>query len=289
MLSDFWLSSIPRIDPDLNLKFESLDEFDPLHELLESATEDMLRVEIPLLRQTVFREAIFLLHKAVNVLSLAEISASNGSPTWSLSTAYHSAFFGIRSLTRFLGVAHVTTGKNTWVIDIFPQWVKQSKRKNKDINSQSDMLIFKGPRIEQRHHWRLFQRLVCVTKFGDPVLKNLASDFWKSNVSDFTVQRHTLLYDDNSWYFDDLYKNDVRSGFGIRASNLTIKDDSGTEDFTLVLAYSIVEFGIRLLRSLRENANILAESLDVIENSLTNIRHPMYHESRNSCFAAATK
>lgn len=287
LISDYWLTSIPRIDPDLNVGFEALEEFGPLSDLVGAGPADVLRQEIPLVRQIVFREAVFLLHKAINVLSLAEMSANRGSPTWSLSTAYHSAFLGMRSLTRLFGVAHVTSGKNTWVIDIFPQWVKQSKRKSKDVNSQSDMLIFKVARMDQRHYWRLFQRLVCTTKFGDQGLKNLAADFWKIDEGDFSEQRHALIYENNSWYFDDLYKDDIRAGFGIRTSNLSIKDDRGTEDFTLVLAYSMVEFGIRLLRSLREKANILAESLEVIENSVTNIRHPMYNASRDSCFVAS--
>lgn len=288
-ISDYWLSSIPRLDPDANFAFEVLENFKPLVDILSSTSDAELKVEIVGLRETVFREAIFLFHKSINVLSIAELNANRGNPTWSLSTAYHSAFFGARALTRLLGVANATVGGKNWVIDIYPQWVKSSKRKRNDINSQTDILIFESPKIEQRHHWRLFQRLARVTKFDDKTMSRLADDLWKTDEGDLTKQRHALLYGKNVWFFNDLYQTDIRSGFGIRTSNTSMRTDAGTEDFTIFLAYSIVEFGIRLLRSIGEKANILKDSLNMIEQSITSDRHPIYNQSRGGCFVSTVE
>jgi HEPN domain len=64
-----------------------------------------------------FREGVYWLHKALHVLGAAEIDADGGMPTWSLSSAYQSAFFSARSSMAFLGVAIAERAKTSYVVE----------------------------------------------------------------------------------------------------------------------------------------------------------------------------
>src|SRR5712692_8314285 len=53
--------------------------------------------------EIIFREAVFWLHKALHVLGASEAHADMGLQNWSLSAAYHSAYFAARAIMAFFG------------------------------------------------------------------------------------------------------------------------------------------------------------------------------------------
>src|ERR1700681_2902178 len=119
---DAWLNHIPAIQvpgaapqdglcdlPTVQLAVQGVQGEDP------KAVEQ----EIPGLRSGVLAEALFLLHKAANVLGSAQVHVARGLCSWSLSSAYYAAFFGMKAVLQFLGVAAIETGNQTYLVDVW--------------------------------------------------------------------------------------------------------------------------------------------------------------------------
>ena len=60
---------------------------------------------IPGLRELVFWESIFLLHKSRHVLGTAEFQIEDGLHTWSLANGYQGAFFAAKATIGLLGIS----------------------------------------------------------------------------------------------------------------------------------------------------------------------------------------
>src|ERR1700729_3838383 len=91
-----WLAHLPstmtlcaRPDPTLAQIVGLADE-------LRGIDRPTLIEGIPGARRVAFAEAIFLYHKGLHVLRAAQRHATNGMPSWSLFSAYHSAYITAR-------------------------------------------------------------------------------------------------------------------------------------------------------------------------------------------------
>ncbi len=283
-ISSKWSGYIPRLDQPKSPPNPPLARFYDLNQTLDNPPSDAFSREITGLRQLLFQEGLFLFHKATNVISAAEIHARHGMLTWSLSNAYQGAFFGAKAIIRFLGVATIAHSNKYWIIDIYPELAKlTSKEKAQGLRPDPNTsFTLAHARIEHRHIWQLFQRLMRVSKFQDPIMNRLQGALSKYfDERTFAEQRNALHYGNNTWFFDDMYQllQDVAFGTESVLQIERIPFENLESDFSMLLACVVLYFGIYLLRSLSEGTNKLNDDLALIMESLTSEWHPIYTDN----------
>lgn len=288
-LREKWLDNLPIIESPGSAPEHDLSDFYLLEEELESRRKNglypgssfiTLKKELKGLRPLIFREGLFLLHKASHVLGVAELQVRKGILTWSLSNAYQGGIFAARAIIRFLGVATVSIENKSWIIDIYPELEKLSSKERKRglVPMPNTFFILIRKRVENRHMWQLFQRLMRVSKFHDEILNNLKKTFSDLDVSSFAKQRNRLHYSNHIWLFNDLYEFLEDTSFGLRdiLPHIDLQLDDIVSDFTMILTFSIFHFGFSLLESLAEKTKKINAELDLIKDSFSSKRHPIY-------------
>lgn len=272
-----WLSYLTDFAQGPITPVNSLTE----HPGLKDAVKDTpntgeLRGEIPNYRPAVLREAIFLLHKSGHVLGAAETHAQSGLPSWSLSSAYHSAFFSLKSLLAFLGVTFPHDESNKQImVDIWAGPPKGSRKQK--FTEQIEMQFVRMPRLEHREMWILFRRALRVTTvehWDDRITNALIS----VEPKEFSRQRNVLHYSNHLWLFDDLfdYLNDDRFE-DLSESEKQLSDLVPTNpNFSMAVAFAMFHMTLGLFQSLTLMAPILQPELDHIATTLENHRHPYF-------------
>lgn len=71
------------------------------------------------LREGILVEGLSLLYKSANVLAGATVHVERGMCSWSISSAYHAAFFAMKGIVHLLGAAFVKTD-TTFIVDVWP-------------------------------------------------------------------------------------------------------------------------------------------------------------------------
>lgn len=283
-----WLTSLPELEsPGLAPEY-GLDDYYPLQSFLGSCSSDETFLkEVEGLRALIFHEGLFLLHKSSHVIGAAEHHADKGILTWSLSSAYQGALFGAMAIMRFLGVATVVENKNHWLVDLYPEPPKLPSRDRKLKVRLSPMTLFLrlGSRVEHRHLWRIFQRLMRVSRFEEQdIINKVAGAFSKSNfdVRDFARQRNALHYEARAWFFQDMHTFTLNPTFGLREalSDSDLQFNHLESDFTMLLAMAILYVGISLLDSIASKSRKIEGDLNLVHQSISKERHPMFFRNR---------
>ncbi len=281
-----WLNFLPKLDTPA-LPPEGLHNFYPLQSYLAShSSEETLLDEVEGLRTLMFHEGLFLLHKAGHVIGAAELQAHNGILTWSLSTAYQGALFGALAIMRLLGVATVVEGRNHWLVDLYPESTNlpSQNRKVKIKSNPVSLFLRLGSRVEHRHLWHIFQRLMRISRFKEPKIVEYVGTFSKSHfdVRDFARQRNTLHYETNAWFFQDMYTFSPNQNFGSREvlSGSDLEFSSLTSDYTIILSMAILHIGYSLLQSIASRSHKVTEDLTLFQQSISGDRHPIFRRIR---------
>jgi hypothetical protein len=200
-----WLRSIPpravlgtRPDPTLSTLAAQQGA-------LRGAKLPIEVADVPAFRATAFCEAMFLLHKGLHVLRAAQMHAGKGMPSWSLFSAYHSAFLLGKSISYFLGVCTPLPEGRQWIVDLFPQQKKKHVRKKP--MAAEDFVTFKVipvAHMDQRHSWGTLLRTIRLASVS----------VWKAeesqsilalNFEEFSPVRNKFIYSPPFWPFDDLF------------------------------------------------------------------------------------
>src|SRR5262249_42040472 len=143
-----WLEFLPTLEAPGSRPISALSDFASLVGILPHVPDDgEERREIPGLRQEVFREAIFLLHKASSVVGAAQKQVKSGMLTWALSDAYRGAFFALKALFGILGIFFVGVGDRHYMIDIWPgpkKGERQRRRRGSDLGAEMQFVRMPG-------------------------------------------------------------------------------------------------------------------------------------------------
>lgn len=268
-----WLRYLPSIYPIGSAPADSLSE----HPTLAAAVMDVddngeKIVNIGELRPALFHESVYLLHKAINVIEATENHFQNGFPTWSLSSAYHSAFFAVKSLMGFLGVCTPRISSSDYVIDMWPEPEELSSKKRKlGEEPQIFVKLIKQKSLQHNHIWQILQRLVIVV--DTELWPESYSEFVKSiGHLDFAFQRNSLHYN-KDWILNDIHERLFLDAFG-RRGNLEIdlaRVNKNSEDFSVVLCYVLISMSYSLFNSIAETAPIISEERDLMRTKLRRI------------------
>lgn len=267
-----WFQYLPNIQiPGQAPDFE-ISEIIGLDDIILKIPDDgEYKFELLGLREAIFHEGIYLLHKAMHVLGSAEVHINNGILSWSLSSGYHSAFFAVRAIICFLGISIAEVNDKMILIDIWPEPEKLSKTKmKKGYTPKAETKFLRMPRLQHFHIWEIFQR----------ILRVLTIDIWEQNFINFLItlkpkefawQRNTLHYKNNKWMFNDLHNPINNPSFSVR-KNL-IEDietiDPTSDDFSVILGYLLSNFGYLLLKDIASNVPIISGEFELIKNTLT--------------------
>ncbi|HKR02421.1 MAG TPA: hypothetical protein VJT09_17220 [Pyrinomonadaceae bacterium] len=280
-ISARWLNYLPSITPPGSAPNEGISEYIGFT-TVASAISDYdkpVRKEVPRLREYVFREAVYLLHKAFHVTGCAENQAAQGYITWSLADAYQASLFGAKAILYFCGIALAEYNNKAVLIDVFPKEEDINKRRKQKLKLPEDptiQLIKLNMKFEHRHVWAIFQRLLAV--FDMSVWDNkYIRALKKLGHKDFAKQRNELNYKNEIWIHNDLHNLTIEPTFGVLLTD--IEDALVYElesDFSLHLSLAILRMGILLLESIGEPTNILNDELQIIRDRITIDRHPMY-------------
>jgi len=282
-MRDDWAGYIPSIFPTGSAPSTLIEDYYQFEEAAQKASKarsGVHRQEIKGMRQLVLAEAVYFLHKSSHVIGASESHARNGIQTWSLSGAYHGAMFGAKAIMYLLGVATPNFEGKGILVDVWPELPKLSSRERKaGLQSPPDMQFSRiGHRVEHRHVWQLFQRVIRVSKV-DLWSKEYISSLHKLDVGEFAWQRNKIHYNNREWICADLHKFIKDEAFGTASNGIAnaLESSRDSAEFSVVLALVILKLALQLFISLTEVSNKLAHEAKLIKNFIDDsVRHPIY-------------
>ena len=231
------------------------------------------KCEVPGFPETLFCEALRLIHKAVHVLGCAEMDADCGMRSWSLSTGYHAGLFAGKGIIALCGIGFVEIEGKTLLADIFSE----------PVESPSDYdgikFNFINYRLDHKDVWNVLQRILAIT----------VCEIWPKDAIDklkaveeklFARQRNELHYKSRHWPLPDLYEFLTEGPFGgIESWNIDGEDiDFEREDISLVVSLYLVKMALVLIRDFANHSNKFNAEIALFRNAATPERHPFYHE-----------
>jgi hypothetical protein len=222
-------------------------------------------------REIIFRESLFLMHKARHVLGAAEFQARDGLRTWSLANSYQASFYAAKAILGFLGVSFPEYNSRTIIVDLFPYPVRDSRE-------YTDAAFhFLGTRLDHRPVWDMFQRIIAVSSV-DCWPKEIINRLKSVESKNFAKQRNDIHYRNNGWLLNDLHDFDFAEGFGSLRSWPNDNDDLDfdRDDVSIVVAFTLLKLGLMLIQDLGSVTGKLQGEIAVVDTCVELNRHPLY-------------
>lgn len=278
----WWLPHIPVIQPPGSRPLLAVREIASL----EGATSDLMVADrfllrtsdLPEVRTTILGEAIFLLHKAANVLAAAERDAISGSGSWSISSSYQAGYFAARSILSFLGVTTIRGmgGGRDVLIDAWAEdtQLPQRRRQKGDPDDRLVQLVVLSEQVTHRGLWRIFQRCLRILRIHVWSRSCLAS-LRHLEEGAFARERNRLHYEPIAWPFDDLHwpASPWPSLVTVPKNCEDIRQQEA--DLSLSLGLVLVELAYRLLLSLADQSARLAPEALLLRSVISSGRNPL--------------
>jgi hypothetical protein len=279
-IAGFWLNDIPIIDPPGAAPETSLGEFAVLSGLGQGVRDQPVALlELEGFRRTALREAIFLLHRCAHVVSIAEENIMTGRLTWSISDAYHGAFFGAKAVMALLGIGFFDLDNKSVLYNLWPVSPKEEQKRKRISVAVPQELAFAAAanKLEHRHTWAMFSR--CLRVFAVPMWPTAIVDALKNlDAKSFSRQRNILHYSNHRWIIGDLHQRLQDDNFGIRLTGIEEGLEPNEEgDFSVLLGMSLLRLGRDLLSNLE--TRLLDKEKALFEAKVQGGWHPLF--SRN--------
>lgn len=276
---DWWANYIPVIDPPGSPPADVVGNLPSVGKVLKNVQDDAPweeDEEVGGLRAGVLAESLFTLHKAANVLGAAQVHVGKGLCSWSLSSAYHAAFFSAKAVLGLLGVTVIETNNRTYLIDVWPP----PKKKKNLINAPSNTLFQLTHRVEHRQIWAWFQRMLRVTTVDEVTWpKKCVEGITDLDINDFARQRNTLHYATIEWPFQDLHQCVVMEQFGRHPAGLADGDavsDPDNEDFSIALGLVTLRMAYQMVRDIAVHSEVIKVEGQLLEGWLQGECNQLY-------------
>lgn len=281
---DAWLNYIPAIQAAGIAPQIRLADLPTVQAAVQTAVGDhplSVEDEILGLRSGALAEALFVLHKAANVLGSAQVHIAKGLCSWSLSSAYHAAFFGMKAILQLIGIVVIETGNQTYLVDIWSLPGKKPKRSKAGIlGPQYAVLVQRVQRGEHRHLWACFQRMLRVCTVPAAVWPpGCVTSLSAHGINNFAGQRNDLHYTTTSWPFDDLHACRVLDGFGAYPFGLDdgqAISDPERPDFSVALGLVILRIGCQMVVDLASYSNVIRAEWELLRTWLAGDCNMLY-------------
>lgn len=208
-------------------------------------------------RILLLREGLYLVHKAAHVLGAALAHVDGGMASWSNSSGYQSALFGVRGLLSFVGVTVFEWNNQKFLLDAWKGGASEAP------------LRFERLRATKHEHlnlWVLFSRVLRVVEAPEEVWpRKIVQELCGLGESEFASQRNRLLYMIHSWPLDDLHELVYRPAFGVyRCQEHSL--EASRIDFSVVLAGAILRCVLGAISSLAGRVPRIGSELQKLEN-----------------------
>ena len=279
-IKEKWLSNLPFIDPPGKAPEIQISELTDLYFIVkELKTTGEFKSEYTPLREAIFREAIFLFHKAISISSCSELNISNGFITWSVSNSYHSSFFCMKCILGLLGITLPRIAGTDILIDIYPKLDQLSRNKlKKGIKHEPTMKYLKFGSLKHFDIWQIFQRTINVLSIE--IWDKRLVGFLKSlNPLLFAKQRNSIHYYNNFWIYNDLFDPLLNHNiFNYSQIFYDIENASfdSRNDFSIFISYILIGLAYNLLKDLSLDAPILKAEIELIDKTMDSKFHLGY-------------
>lgn len=274
-IKDLWVdSNIPSIDPPGSAPEYQISEIPEISSIISNVSNQGEHKEdnVAGLKAAVIHEGIFLFLKAINVCGTTELNIGNGFHTWSISSAYHSSFFSMKSLLCLLGITIPQVQGNNYVIDIWPSPEKISKNQwRKGIEPSRKIKFLKISNLPHFRVWKILQRVFSTTNFDNSIDKEIIGFLISIDPKSFAQQRNNIHYQNNHWLLEDLMEPREEPNFGVIRGSLISEIGElkvGNDDFTVCIAFILLKINHMLFEELSNDAPILKPQLEVINQSM---------------------
>jgi len=202
-ICSLWAAHLPRPKPSGAPPDSELLISPAFTEVISTGVEDLFTTnDLESIKPLIMHQGIFLAHKANYFASRAINLVKVGRPTLGATTAYQSAMFSARAITRWLGVTvwrHPNGGRN-FIID---SWPCCDGRKTEEQLT----MVCEWKSFQARNTWDLYIRLTRVTKDLD--WGNLLHKVFIKNNEKVSWQRNGVHYIDHAWLYEDLFADEM--------------------------------------------------------------------------------
>lgn len=270
-LKDIWLDYVPEfVQPGSAPEHEIIDCIPLLSEIEKIKNDQPYSVfdELAEIKGAALHQGIFLLHKAANVIGASQIHIKEGIKSWSISSAYHAAFFSMKAILHFLGAIEIhIPERGHFLLDLWSEEVSKSSRIRR--RSYSVIKIIKSRRFEHQQLWALFQRLLRITDLPEKIITSqniLSIKSLKSN--DFARQRNSLHYN-TAWLFDDIHEYLFNNSFGVFKNNLydgSAIQNPNEDNFSIALGFILVRMGCQMLSDIAELSSEIKNEINLLSS-----------------------
>ncbi len=230
---------------------------------------------IPGIHNLVFQESIYLFYKALNVLRSTQCELGGGFKTWSISNAYQSSFFALKSLLNLLGVHITRIDSKDLLIDLLPDYKGLGKKEisNRRLEFECQLQITK--QLEHWELWTLLQRVLNVFQCS-LINVNVIAFLCRISPKDFAKQRNKIIYFNTAWLFDDLKQCIIDPNFGIRQIDF---DDNlaSDEDFSLIISFVLLKTCYNLLKNIAEISPRFWIELGIVDQIISQDNNDRYN------------
>lgn len=166
----------------------------------------------------------------------------------------------------------------TILFDIWPGPRKgQRKQNERRFERGSEIQFIYTPRLEQRHWWAIFQKVVGNTEIAlwDEAITDELIDF---DSRFYATQRNNLLYKDGHWTFGDLFAPSPLTGFGKRKFRPNFHDEirGDRDDFSVIICFVLVDLSIRILKDLVTLSPILLQEVALLNRRVMSSRNRIF-------------
>lgn len=279
-----WLDHVPEIIPAGCRPEERL------------ADNEMLRREIDLVKENgehrfepevspashLLHESVFAIHMAIRVSCEATKQADDGLPTWSISTAHHASMLALRAVVGLCGIAYIEADNRYVLMDVLPSEPKGRRKSRRGAVRRpiSEVQLIKTPRMEHRHWWLVFQRLLrtsvdsfdCWPHSFDQALK-------RCDVRILSRDRNELHYR-GAWFKKDLFDRFVLTPFGqydrdrLQLVVDTLANSDGS-DGALILNQVLLWSGVGMLRDLATSSARVRDEVEIMDRTVRRFTNPI--------------
>jgi uncharacterized protein (UPF0332 family) len=225
--------------------------------------------EVPNLRQAIFHEGLFLIHKAIHVSGTALMQLENGIFSWSLSNAYQSSFFALKGILALLGLSFPQFNK-TLMVDCFREEELSKNKLAKGIQPKLEIRFLQFSDLSHVDYWAVLQRVVRVSEINvwDSQIMQYFSNIDPASIG---MERNKLHYENHYWTFDDLFTPMTDDKFAVNEELLQtfIATVNRGKDYSFFLNYTLVLMALQLVKDLAVFNGDVAAEFQLMKTTLT--------------------
>lgn len=249
-IRDAWIPYVPPPEKMAHKPDPGLEKLPTLLSLDIKVTSERFP-DVAGLRGNALAEALFLYQKATNVRRSVEVLSNNGKQSWCMFNAYHCAYISAKGILTLLGVPLAYLHRQV-LIDLFPEKPQRPTKKHPVGDpGATEFLVLPLSNLDQRGLWKIFQRLINVSKV-DCWQESLLGRLKKLNPDDITPPRNHFLYKAAYWPLED-----VTSDMAFDVEKFFSGDlEQDCDGFLLQLCYTTYKMFEDLLKDMTEAGSL---------------------------------